>query len=650
LSAPLSRRCYERRTEANSWEEIWEAGPYFDRISELLESARHYAVFVGWQIDSRIPLHRPSGPSGHPLANETLKQKILRLCGEKPHFQIYFLMWDHASLYIVEREWWQTRVWEDIHPRVHFVFDNRHPFGGSHHEKICIIDGKVAFCGGIDLCGERWDTPEHLYSDPRRSLDWKKERHGPYHDMAVQLTGPVCQMILEHVRRRWSTLSTIPLPETDASPALGDRIRGHRVYLSRTLVNNSNGHREPIVREIEFLFRELVRSAEHQIVIEGQYYWSRELNDVLITKIRQMAGKEFRLILILSELKMSKSFTRNMAGHQLRLLSQLQAAALDSGIKLIMGAPYVRAEKSAVDQRPLRPVYVHSKILIIDDRYLSIGSANLAARAMRVDTELGVTLEATTAAEKSHIRGVTQTIMRHWGMNEDSSRRDVFIRSFKPALELSHMREIKWRAPWRPFFDPEMPWLRRIKHRLRRTIGSPHSLRWSVILWLPVWTFTLALATIFVTDFPAETSARIVFLTLTAGLSSVAVIPTPFFALTAIATAEFGGNTALPIAIIAVWNATLIRYAMERGFPSDGLKSEASNDALERRLGRRTIRSILLAAADPRIGLQRKIASFGIFCIPFPWLLICITIVWPAVLGLMVALTEIGLGWVRTAT
>ena len=85
-------------------------------------------------------------------------------------------MWDHAYFYVLERETWQGRIWDDLHPRVHFIFDNRHPFGGSHHEKLCIIDGTTAFCGGIDLCDERWDSPQHLYTDPRRSLQWEVEQ------------------------------------------------------------------------------------------------------------------------------------------------------------------------------------------------------------------------------------------------------------------------------------------------------------------------------------------------------------------------------------------------------------------------------------------------------------------------------------------
>lgn len=35
----------------------------------------------------------------------------------------------------------------------------------AHHEKLCLIDGRVAFMGGLDMCFGRWDTNQHELSD-----------------------------------------------------------------------------------------------------------------------------------------------------------------------------------------------------------------------------------------------------------------------------------------------------------------------------------------------------------------------------------------------------------------------------------------------------------------------------------------------------
>ena len=270
-----------------------------------------------------------------------------------------------------------------MHPRVHFVFDNRHPFGGSHHEKIFIVDGVKALCGGIDICDDRWDEPQHLYSDPRRSLDGLRERHGPYHDIAVQVTGPVCHEIQEHVGRRWRAISSISFPSPPQTHSKSDS--GYQVYLSRTVAKiHPSPFESPVVREVEFLFRDLIQAAKSRIILEGQYYWSEQMNDMLISKVLAMRGKPFEVFLILADLRFAESFSKQMMVHEFRLLSKLRTAANYAGVRLFMGSPIVFANPS--QSRPLgleleccpppKAVYIHSKVLIVDDRYLAIGSTH----------------------------------------------------------------------------------------------------------------------------------------------------------------------------------------------------------------------------------------------------------------------------------
>jgi phosphatidylserine/phosphatidylglycerophosphate/cardiolipin synthase-like enzyme len=185
---PLPRRAYQWKGPADSWRDWEETGPYADRIGELLDQASSHAIFLGWEIHSRFPMADASGRI------ETLLEKLVRLCDRQPKFHAYLLLWDHASFYIALREKFQRRRWTGLHPRIHFVFDPKLPWGASHHEKIVLIDGIHGFCGGIDLCNKRRDYPEHNWSDPRRSLDQKHERHGPYHDRAVEVRGDIVEI------------------------------------------------------------------------------------------------------------------------------------------------------------------------------------------------------------------------------------------------------------------------------------------------------------------------------------------------------------------------------------------------------------------------------------------------------------------------
>ena len=630
-ASAISRRSYSKKTVANSWEEIWEAGPYYERISELLEDAKSHVIFVGWQIDSRLPMPRPVRPTTALLGamappRERLKEKVIRLCESKPDFHVYFLIWDHSYLYVIERELWQGRIWDEVHPRVHFIFDNRHAFGSSHHEKICIIDGVTAFCGGIDLCDERWDTPNHFYHDPRRSLDWKAENHGPYHDMAVQVTGEACIDIHRHVERRWKAISSIPFPRaaTDQRPS-----QGHLVYISRTVANDPPGR--PIVREIEFLFRDLIQAATKRIILEGQYFWSTEMNDLLITKLQEMRGTGFELIIILSELRQVKSFTRVMAQHQMKLLEQLRTAARVTGTRLITGVPYVAGHQAATGSPAggIKPIYVHSKVLVIDDRYLSIGSANFARRALRVDTELTLTLEAKNVADRSHIRRFADRVLTHWKLSDRRPvNTDVFVRPSKPTIDLYFRNWRHWSIPLSPFFDPLVSWFQPFRWRFRRLsrqlFVAPNAFRLFLACEAAAFpvTYLIAASTL-------PFSSIIFYSSLTAALL---VFPVPFFAVTVLASFQLGVDEAARIILPSFWIASLFGYAITRIFPlqARSFYDQSRRGLADERLGVRTFRFLMRWIADPRVSLQSKIAYEGFYCVPFPWFVFATWIVLPA--------------------
>lgn len=605
--AALSARSYQHLTYAASWEEIWEAGPYYHRLSELLEDAQRYAIIAGWQIDSRIPMPRPARPGALEQAGmrETLREKVLRICEAKPDFHFYFLMWDHAYLYVPERELWQGRIWDTIHPRVHFIFDNRHPFGGAHHEKICIFDGTTALCGGIDLCDDRWDGPEHLYEDPRRSLDWKKDCHGPYHDLAVQVAGPICEVLREHLEKRWRSLSSLHFPGP-VRTGLHEGV-GHAVFLSRTAA----GPR--LVREIEFLFRDLIASAEHRIILEGQYFWSRRLTDMLVAKMHAMP-KGFEIVIVLADLDRARSFTRKMATYEMTLLERLESAARSSGTRFVVGAPYSHSPDEGAD-RPPRPVYIHSKLMIIDDRFLCIGSANFNSRAMRIDTEVNLTLEARTPSERGHIRRVGERVLRHWGLRE-RPQNGIRLHRFHPRLRLREKRAPRpWRTwvPYQKFFDPPLPWGYAIKRRIHSFSKRKPV---TTALLLASLSGAATIAVLGLSHAPAGWAWVYAAL-----LSSAWLFPIPFFAVAILAAIQLGGDTGARIAVFAFWIASLCGYATARFAPSAFVRLLAGNPRpeLHERMGRRTFEELLKILLDPRIEFRVKTAYQGLYCIPLPW-------------------------------
>lgn len=654
---PLSRRSYGRLCVATSWEEIWEAGNYYDRISEVLEDAQQSIVLVGWQIDSRLPMKRPQrgmespDPESVQSERETLKAKIIRLCENKPELHVYILMWDHAWFYVYEREVWQGRIWENIHPRVHFVFDNRHPLGASHHEKICMVDGRVALSGGIDLCDERWDTRAHLYHDNRRSLDLKKEHHGPYHDLAVQVSGPICAEIHRHIAERWELISGIPFPK---EPRFPQNTNGHAVYLSRTLARIDLERGQPhLIREIEFLYRDLIEHAQKRLILEGQYYWSREFNDLLIRKINRMKGRDFEIILILADLRKVKSLTRVMTQYELRLLDKLYVAAKASGVRLTLAMPYsypLGQERSAA-----RPVYVHSKTVIVDDRFLSIGSANFAARALRLDSEVNLTLEARTGAERRHIENFGNRLLAHWNTH------NVELRPIIPALMLHHGRganrwfeppapNFTW-IPWEKFFDPEISPFYPLKLKLTRWNENRRPMQRAIVkLALTLIAASLVLGYTRWSSGWLPTGDSLPRAALYALLlCSSWAIPVPFLPVALLAVVDLSHVArlhasnpidSLRIPIASLWLVSLLGYFATRMFPTRAglLYKGMRQSALSQQLGKRFFPLLLSAAFDPMIPIHYKIIYEGIYCMPLAWFALVNGLLLPSVLyGILLA-------------
>ena len=146
---------------------IQDAADYFRLVREAMLRARHTVFILGWDTTAHTDLLPGEHPSDGPTRLAPLIRHIAR---RSPLLQIHILTWDYASVYALERDplarlrfkWWMPR-------NVHFSFDKRHPLGASHHQKVVVIDDELAFCGGIDLTGHRWDTCEHRVNEPRRS-------------------------------------------------------------------------------------------------------------------------------------------------------------------------------------------------------------------------------------------------------------------------------------------------------------------------------------------------------------------------------------------------------------------------------------------------------------------------------------------------
>src|SRR3712207_2956812 len=158
-------------------------------------NARHQIMLVGWDFDTRIKLDRGRSLPGIP---NVLGDFVRWLADRQPELRIHLLSWNMGAVKLLARgSSILTAARWAAHERIHLKFDSEHPAGGTHHQKVAVIDDAFAFCGGIDMTARRWDTREHL-DDDRRRRQPNGKLHGPWHDATTAMDGAAARRSEEH--------------------------------------------------------------------------------------------------------------------------------------------------------------------------------------------------------------------------------------------------------------------------------------------------------------------------------------------------------------------------------------------------------------------------------------------------------------------
>jgi phospholipase D1/2 len=382
-----------------------DADAYFKAFVAAARQAQRSILITGWDFHSRTRLLCKE----HDRCDLELGPFLNELCRERRDLQVHVLIWDYPMIFGLDREWAPLHAlgWKPQR-RVHFRYDDTHPIGGSHHQKIVVIDDAVAFSGGIDLTWRRWDTVDHAPDNQHRIA--KGVPYPPFHDLMMAVEGDAARALGELVRERWrkatgETLSS-PVPRRRmfrrSEPAVVARwpqslepdLRGVEVAISRTepAANGSDG-----VHEVEALYLDMIAAARRSIYIENQYFTADRIGAALAARLAEPDGPE--VIVVLRELSHGWLEELTMQTLRTRLVEKLRAA--DRYGRFRAYYPFIAGLKvgTCID--------VHSKMMIVDDDVLRIGSANLANRSMGLDTECDLTL---AAAQREDVREVVRNL------------------------------------------------------------------------------------------------------------------------------------------------------------------------------------------------------------------------------------------------
>jgi len=406
-----------------------------------------------------------------------LADLLAHLVAERPELHVRLLIWEGASLFAAQRQHLprMKRPWAD-HPRIELVWDEGAPPLASRHQKIVAVDDRVAYVGGIDLTRSRWDTPEHRLHDRRRRppglIPWTAD---PYHDLMALTDGPAARVLADLARDRWkqATGETIEPPydggdagETerrrehdtsvagagdahdvaeanpaddagdagddhrrdadadadaagdahrasaddhaadpwpdDVAPLFGDREHDLAIALTEPQTDPSGGR-----REVEATFLAQIASARRLIFIESQYFTAEAIVDALAERLSEPGGPEIVLILPWGCPQRIQAMAHDP--HRDRLLDRLREADRDGRL----GVYWVTRDGPEPRDPHAGSVYVHAKLLVIDDVLLRIGSANLNNRSMGLETECDVFIGALDDEDRAAIAGARRRMLGH---------------------------------------------------------------------------------------------------------------------------------------------------------------------------------------------------------------------------------------------
>jgi phosphatidylserine/phosphatidylglycerophosphate/cardiolipin synthase-like enzyme/uncharacterized membrane protein YdjX (TVP38/TMEM64 family) len=393
-----------RRARAGRAALLLDGAGYYGALRDALMNARHAIFIVGWDIDSRTRIVGDPG-SAADGAPESLRELLPYLASRRSTLDIYILPWDYSFLFLPERELLPTVVlgW-NTPERVHLCLDGTAPVVSSHHQKLVVIDDSLAFCGGLDLTIRRWDTPDHSVDCPAR-VDPAGEPYGPYHDLQMMVDGDAAEALAELARARWTAAAQEP------PAAMGGRVdlwpesvapdfRDVTVGIARTVPESLEG---PGVYEIERLYLEAIARAERTIYIENQYLNCDAIAKALARQAEQ--APELEIVIVSNQESGGWLEERTMGVGRRSFISLLQQSS---------GADRIRTMRSlAADGKTTQEVHIHAKLLIVDDRLLHVGSANLNHRSMGLDTECDLAIEAANSDERRRILELRDTLIGH---------------------------------------------------------------------------------------------------------------------------------------------------------------------------------------------------------------------------------------------
>ncbi|MEH6759400.1 MAG: phospholipase D-like domain-containing protein [Parasphingorhabdus sp.] len=374
--------------KANRAAVIIDAENYFRYVRRAMTKAKSRIVLLSWDFDARIKMHDTENEVEGPLEVGAFIESLVE---NNPELHIYILRWDTGAIKSLFRS---TVIFTLIkwifHPRIHLKLDSHHPVGAAHHHKVIAIDDDTAFCGGIDITDDRWDTRHHRKHEPGRK-DPNNKDAGPWHDAAMAMQGPVASALAEFSEQQWNKAGGKKMvPIKGAADCWPDDLKPMFCDVDMAIARTQPKiEDQQAISEIEELYLDLIATAKKHFYAESQYFASRKIAAAIAKRLDEKNGPEFVIINPVTADGWLESKT--MDTKRKRLIHSLRKRDNHGRLQIYH-----------VENEAGQPIYIHAKIVIVDDRIIRIGSSNFNNRSLGFDTECDVAIDAEHCGSREH--------------------------------------------------------------------------------------------------------------------------------------------------------------------------------------------------------------------------------------------------------
>lgn len=353
----------------------------FDAMLKAIKEAQHYVYIAGFALTPAFALDRPQSlPSADGLLIDVLAKVSQRI-------PVKILVWGGSLFFFqpTKRMVAEARdILREMAPDLDCRLDPTARATHAHHQKALVVDGQVGFVGGLDLTtleGDRWDLPRHPL---RFGRGW--------HDVALQVRGEAVADIEANFVQRWEAVTgerDLPRRDPEIAPDWHTPCQ-----ISRTIPRFTYRFARWGEYGIAHAYLTAIGRARRFIYIENQYLWAPEIVEALIKAMDRNDPARFRIVVVLPAEADFGKFDND------KQIDRLREADKGRGIFHAYSL-YSGGAASGPLGFGYRPVYVHSKVAIIDDEWLTVGSANLNGRGLATDSEMNV-----QAIDKDVARGL----------------------------------------------------------------------------------------------------------------------------------------------------------------------------------------------------------------------------------------------------